>query len=65
MENINDLGTIDPAWTGWTLANGKLWPPDLNEGFEPNDCALIWLYRAGVEWYDKLKDTPVQFLLPY
>lgn len=46
-----DLGAISPAWRGWRLVDGKLYGPDLMDGFTPGDVLSIPFTRAQVEAY--------------
>ena len=55
-----DLGAISPAWRGWRLVDGKLYGPDLVDGFTPGDVLSIPYLRSQVAAYQSRLRFAVQ-----
>ena len=52
----------DPAWSGWSILNGKLVDPDGIE-YSPQEIRSIWTYRQIAQEYRRRNRSPAQYLL--
>jgi len=46
----SDLGSFDPAWTGWTVRSGKLFSPE-GFGCTPGDVRALEIQWAQIKAY--------------
>jgi hypothetical protein len=56
------IPSTDPAWSGWSILNGRLRDPDGNE-YTPAEIRSIWAYRQIAQEYRRRNAAPAQYLL--
>ncbi|HIL23612.1 MAG TPA: hypothetical protein EYG20_10045 [Alcanivorax sp.] len=56
------LPSTDARWSGWRLHNNALADPDGNE-YQPGEIRSLWAVRQLRAELERLKASPVQFLL--
>lgn len=41
---------LDPAWSGWRIQDGLLFPPDMRRGFSPGEVKTLHWWQQLEAW---------------